>query len=275
MRKNIVYITNTSINNGSEDLCSHATAAHVGLHPNTFESSKKGVASEDRTVTIIESKRNEDMNRIDELTHDGTPISGRNQSALFMSTTSAPQKKRSTTLDNKTIERFRLAEISHVLGHSCPVFKHVSSTVWTSGKYTFSFNSPRGIKLIRVRRTNDNGDHYDMYVELAGITDIAKKFVAEGQDDIGRVEQIFHVRTSNSYTTFIIGEHAAMVVGGFSTGYSGEGVRGMQWLLDRFGMQYRQSEIYARNGEPATLSWRVGCNAAKFDVTKIIESINS
>lgn len=85
------------------------------------------------------------------------------------------------------------------------------------------------------------------YQKLNGYTNDSKKFVCANILNVGKFEVIEQKWDDGEYRTTIFTESGNIVVDGFGNGYSGEGPRGLAWLLETFGFRFADSDVYEKS----------------------------
>ncbi|EIM05215.1 hypothetical protein A1A1_17330 [Planococcus antarcticus DSM 14505] len=83
-------------------------------------------------------------------------------------------------------------------------------------------------------------------------TEQAVKFVESNLSFLGKIYSIEHKRLKmeSEYQTTINGSEETLVInGGLSSGYLGEGPRGLARVLEKLGIQKEEAEYYAKDRE--------------------------
>lgn len=82
------------------------------------------------------------------------------------------------------------------------------------------------------------------------VTEQAVRFVENNLNFLGKIHSIEHKRLKieSEYQTIITGSEETLVInGGLSSGYLGEGSRGLVRILEKLGIQKEEAEHYAKD----------------------------
>lgn len=97
--------------------------------------------------------------------------------------------------------------------------------------------------------------------QTKGITESSKQFFIKHRNQLGTISHVSVLHMRDETRTTVIGSENSIELWGLNIGYSGEGPRGLSWLLEQLGIKFNPDRVFTKMGLPWIANVTNFCNS--------------